>query len=145
MILAADDIARLVEHMRGLGVAEIEIADGDEMLRVVLPEAMEQSAHTTASAPTIIAATACGLFFPGHPARGTAPSIGTRFEAGEVMGVIAVGPLLRPVAAPAAGALTRLLCEPGQRVDFGTPLLAFAPLHSLRTYESGRTSDEDRS
>jgi acetyl-CoA carboxylase biotin carboxyl carrier protein len=130
MILAADDIAKLVEHMRGLGVAEIEIADGDEMLRLVLPETVEQPARMTVCAPTVIAATACGLFFPGHPARGASPSIGTRFEAGEVMGVIAVGPLLRPVAAPAAGALTRLICEPGQRVDFGTPLLAFAPLHS---------------
>ena len=129
MILSPDDIARLVEHMRGLGVAEIEIADGDEMLHVVLPEAVEQPARMTVSGPTVIAATACGIFFPGHPGRGAAPSIGARVEAEEVVGVIAVGPLLRPVTAPAAGVLARLLCEPGQRVDFGTPLLALAPLH----------------
>jgi acetyl-CoA carboxylase biotin carboxyl carrier protein len=129
MILAANDIAELVEHMRCLGVAEIEIADGDEMLRVALPEAVEQPARTTTSGPTIIAATGCGIFVYGHPAREATPSIGARVEAGEIVGVIAAGPLLRPIAAPAAGTLNRLLCEPGQRVDFGTPLFALAPLH----------------
>jgi biotin carboxyl carrier protein len=129
MILAANDIAELVEHMRCLGVAEIEIADGDEMLRVALPEAVEQPARTTISGPTIIAATGCGIFFLGHPAREATLSIGTRVDAGEVVGVIGAGPLLRPVAAPTAGTLTRILCEPGQRVDFGTPLLALAPLN----------------
>jgi biotin carboxyl carrier protein len=127
MILATNDIAELIEHMRGLGVAEIEIADGDDRLRVALPEAAEQSART-ASGPAIVAATACGIFFLGHPAREATPSIGARLEAGEVLGVIATGPLLRPVSAPAAGTLAGVLCEPGQRVDFGTPLLALAPL-----------------
>jgi acetyl-CoA carboxylase biotin carboxyl carrier protein len=129
MILAANDIAELVEHMRCMGVAEIEIADGDEMLRVALPEAVEQPARTTISGPTIIAASGCGIFLLGHPAREATLSRGARVEAGEIVGVIAAGPLLRPVAAPAAGTLTRLLCEPGQRVDFGTPLFALAPLH----------------
>jgi biotin carboxyl carrier protein len=127
MILAADDIAELIEHMRGLGVAEVEIADGDEMLRVALPEAVEH-ARTTISSPAIVAATGCGTFLLGHPAREATLSIGARIEAGEVVGVIATGPLLRPVAAHVAGTLSRVLCEPGQRVDFGTPLLAVAPL-----------------
>jgi biotin carboxyl carrier protein len=129
MILAANDIAELVEHMRGLGVAEIEIADGDEMLRVALPDTVEQPARAAISGPTIIAATGCGIFFLGHPAREATLSIGARVDAGEVVGVIGAGPLLRPVAAPTAGTLTRVLCEPGQRVDFGTPLLALAPLY----------------
>jgi biotin carboxyl carrier protein len=129
MILAANDIAELVEHMRCLGLAEIEIANGDEMLRVALPEAVEQHARTTISGPTIIAATGCGIFFLGHPAREAALSIGAHIDAGEVVGVIGTGPLLRPVAAPAAGTLTRVLCVPGQRVDFGTPLFALAALN----------------
>jgi acetyl-CoA carboxylase biotin carboxyl carrier protein len=129
MILAANDITELVEHMRRLGVAEIEITDGDEMLRIALPEAVEQPARTTISGPMIIAAGSCGIFFLGHPAREATLSIGARVDAGEVVGVIGAGPLLRPVAAPAAGTLARVLCEPGQRVDFGTPLFALAPLH----------------
>jgi hypothetical protein len=128
MILAADDIATLVEHMRDLDIAEIEIVDGDEKLRVALPEAVEQLAPTTFSGPAVIAAMACGIFVHGHPARGALPPIGARVEAGELVGMIAVGPLLRPIAAPAAGTLTRLLCEPGQRVEFGTPLFELAPL-----------------
>jgi acetyl-CoA carboxylase biotin carboxyl carrier protein len=128
MILAANDIAELVEHMRCLGVAEIEIADGDEMLRVALPEAVEQPARTTISGPTVITAAACGIFVHGHPGREATPPIGAHVEAGEIVGVIAAGPLLRPVAAPAAGTLTRVLCEPGQRVDFGTPLFALEAL-----------------
>ena len=77
MILATNDIAELIEHMRGLGVAEIEIAGGDEMLRVALPEAVEQSVRT-ASGPAIIAAAACGIFFLGHPARAVTLSPGPR-------------------------------------------------------------------
>jgi acetyl-CoA carboxylase biotin carboxyl carrier protein len=128
MILAADDIARLVEHMRCLGVAEIEIGDGADILRVALPEAVERQARTRPSGSTVIAAAACGIFVPGHPAGGAAPSIGARVEAGEVVGVIAAGPLLRPVAAPIAGTVTALLCESGRRVEFGTQLFALAPL-----------------
>lgn len=131
MILAADQIAELTLYMRGLGIAEVEIADGDEILRVALPEAIQQPAPTTPGPAIAIAATACGVFFLGHPARETMPSIGTRFAAGDIVGVIAAGPLLRPVEAPAAGTLIHILCEPGQRVDFGVPLLALAPLASL--------------
>lgn len=130
MILAADDIARLVEHMRRTGVAEIEIEDGDEALRVVLPEVAERSVSMTVSEPTseqtIVTASACGTFLPGHPARESS-SIGGRVDAGEILGVLALGPLLQPVVAPCTGTLTRLLSPRGQRVDFGTPLFALAP------------------
>jgi biotin carboxyl carrier protein len=131
MILAADQIAELTSHMRGLGIAEVEIADGDEILRVALPEAIQQPVAEAPHQAISIAATACGSFFLGHPVRETPPSIGARFEAGEIVGVIAAGPLLRPVEAPAAATLIDIFCEQGQRVDFGTPLLALAPLDSL--------------
>jgi len=126
MILAADDIAKLVEHMRRTGVAEIEISDGGEALRVALPEAAAPAA-VTPSEPTIVTATACGTFLPGLPGREESLSIGARVDSGGVMGVVALGPLLQPVVAPCAGTLARLLCLPGQHVDFGTPLLALAP------------------
>jgi biotin carboxyl carrier protein len=128
MILAAPEIASLVAHMRRTGVAEIEIVDGDAALHVVLPEEATAPSATVAAGSPAIEATACGLFQPGHPARDAGPATGTRVEAGEIVGVIALGPLLQPVVAPAAGTLGRLLCAPGQRVDWGTALFQFMPL-----------------
>jgi len=125
VILAADDIARLVEHMRRSGVAEIEIADGDDALRLALPETGD--AVPAPVAPTVVTATACGVFLPGHPAREPKAPIGSPVEAGEVVAVLALGPLLQPVVAPHAGMLARLLCPAGQRVDFGTPLFELVP------------------
>lgn len=121
MILTAPEIAGLAAHMRRTGVAEIEIVDGEETLRVVLPEETTAPSGIAASGLSVVKATACGLFRPGH-------SAGAKVEAGEIVGAIAVGPLLQPVVAPAAGTLGRLLCASGQRVDYGTELFRFAPL-----------------
>ncbi len=128
MILAAPEIASLVAHMRRTGVAEIEIIGGEEALRVVLPEDVTTQPVVNASRLSVVKATACGVFRPGHSARETRPGTGTKVEAGEIVGVIAVGPLLQPVVAPAAGTLGRLLCTPGQRVDYGAELFQFTPL-----------------
>ena len=131
MILAAHEIADLVAHMRSVGVTEIEIAEGDAALRLVAPEE-GVSASAAAAGPTIVKATACGIFLPGHPAR-TGKPVGAGIVAGEVVAVIATGPLLQPVVAPSDGTGLRLLATAGQRVDFGTDLLALAPLPSLQS------------
>ncbi len=130
MILAAHEIADLVAHMRSVGVTEIEIAEGDAALRLVAPE--ETVRAPAAAGPTIVKATACGIFLPGHPARSGTP-VGAGIVAGEVLAVIATGPLLQPVVAPCDGTGLRLLATAGQRVDFGTDLLALAPLPSLQS------------
>ncbi|MBS0517086.1 MAG: hypothetical protein JSR90_00250 [Proteobacteria bacterium] len=146
MILEPAEIMSLVAHMRRVGVAEIELEEAGSALRVVVPEqaiapAVDgTAAATTVAAPYVIAAEACGFFQPGHPARAAAPARGRRVEAGEVVGTIAAGPLLRPVAAPAAGTLGRLLCAAGGRVDHGTPLFEFAP-HSPSSPDSGKRKD----
>ncbi len=126
MILSPDEITELVAHMRRTGIAEIEIAEGCAALRVAVPQEVA-AAQPVAVGPTIMTATACGIFLPGPPVR-AALSIGSLVAAGEIVAFIAAGPLLQPVVAPCAGTLLRLLCASGQRVDYGTELLALASL-----------------
>lgn len=133
MILTAGEITELVAHMRNTGVAEIEVAEGDAALRITVPEEKAQPPVTVASGPVIVKAAACGIFLPGHPARADTLTAGSGVVAGEVIAVIAIGPLLQPVVAPCAGTLLRLLAPPAQRVDFGTELLALVPLPSLQS------------
>jgi biotin carboxyl carrier protein len=133
MILTADEITELAAHMRNAGVAEIEIAEGGDALRIAVPEETTRPAAVAAPEPTIVKAAACGVFLPGHPARTDALPAGTGVVAGEVVAVIAIGALLQPVVAPRAGTVLRLFAVPGQRVDFGTELLALAPLPSLQS------------
>lgn len=132
MILAADEIAELVAHMRRAGVAEIEVSEGDAALRIAVPEEGARPAPAAAG-PTVVKATACGIFQPCHPARPDTPAVGATVGAAEVVAVIATGVLLQPVVAPCAGTVLRFLANPGQRVDFGTGLLALAPLPSLQS------------
>jgi len=54
--------------------------------------------------------------------RDAGASVGMQVTAGEVVALIAVGALYQPVAAPQGGTLAAILREPGDRVDFGTPL-----------------------
>lgn len=50
-----------------------------------------------------------------------------RVRAGDIVGFLAVGPLLRPVTAPADGRLSAPLVAPGSLVAYGDALFAFSP------------------
>ena len=75
-------------------------------------------------APTIVVrASSPGLFLDRHPLyeRAIVP-IGTEVRAGELLGLLQVGPLLMPVLAPQAGTMTELFVERAKMVGYGEPL-----------------------
>lgn len=69
-------------------------------------------------------ATTVGIFLDAHPLR-QAPfvRIGDAVKAGDVVGLIKIGRIYAPLAAPSDGIVSRLLVEPGAPVDFGKAIL----------------------
>lgn len=81
---------------------------------------------TTAAA--VIASPAIGQVLWRHPlhAAALAPP-GTRVRAGQPVALLQVGPLLRPVLAPADGVVGSALVPDGTLAGYGTKLLHFHP------------------
>jgi acetyl-CoA carboxylase biotin carboxyl carrier protein len=130
--LAATDIALLELHgpghtlvLRhdGAAVELIEQEDGAPMDASATSAAL---ADTTA-APDLLTVTApsLGVFLHRHPLRAEALAApGTAVQAGQVLGLLQIGSLLLPVAAPADAFVIEALAEHGAAVGYGTPLFA---------------------
>jgi acetyl-CoA carboxylase biotin carboxyl carrier protein len=93
----------------------------------------------TALQPTAVAADAgyavqtvrtqhLGIFLSHHPLR-SAPLVqpGQTVTAGQCIGLLQVGTLLLPIAAPGNGVAGAYLVEPGQTLGYGTPVLNIHP------------------
>ena len=82
----------------------------------------------TAAAP-VVKAHSVGVFLDTHPLA-TAPlaAVGSRVALGQTIGLLRIGALLLPVAAPADAVVERVLAVSGQAVGHGTPLFALRPL-----------------
>jgi acetyl-CoA carboxylase biotin carboxyl carrier protein len=78
----------------------------------------------TAPAPAVVAASSVGLFLHSHPLH-AAPlvRIGEHVPAGQLLGLLKIGPLLLPVAAPLAGVVAAMRVDAGQAVGYGTALV----------------------
>ena len=70
-----------------------------------------------------VRAPSVGVFLPGHPLQldALAPP-GAPVAAGQVLGLLRVGALLLPVAAPCGGVVAAVHVAPGVPVGFGTHL-----------------------
>ena len=78
----------------------------------------------TAAAPAVAAASSVGLFLHSHPLH-AAPlvRIGERVPAGQLLGLLQIGPLLLPVHAPRDGVVAAMRVVAGQAVGYGTALV----------------------
>ena len=112
MILSVSQIAELTALMRTNGVDTLEITEGADSIRLVAA-----AAAAAPVAPTTAEATAPGV---GNFAPLATP--GLAVQPGQVLGTIDAGLVRRPVTAPRAGTILRLLAEPGSLAGFGTPL-----------------------
>lgn len=125
------DVSRLAAWLAGTDIGLLELRTPEGTLRlgrlgddvVELPQDEEEIEPVPVKAPSL------GVFLHGHPLA-TAPlvRIGARVEAGQTVGLLKIGPLLLPVAAPQAGIVDGVHVADGAAVGYGTPLLDLHPL-----------------
>ncbi|RJQ49352.1 MAG: acetyl-CoA carboxylase biotin carboxyl carrier protein [Gammaproteobacteria bacterium] len=138
-------VKKLIEILEESGLAEIEIREGEESVRIsrhVRPGAATPAAVTgmeTPAAAAVVPAAAPAEAAPsGHPV--TAPMVGTfyrspapgspafvevgkRVEVGETLCVIEAMKIMNQIQTDKAGVVKSILVENGQPVEFGQPLI----------------------
>lgn len=117
--LADTDIG-LLELRTPQGVLRLG-RQGDQI--VELPDEEDEAGTVEVKAPSV------GIFLHSHPlATEPLAGIGQRVQAGQLIGLLNIGPLLLPVAAPLAGIVDALHVKSGIAVGYGTPLIDLHPL-----------------
>ena len=153
MKIDADAIRQLAGLLDETGLTEIEVAEGEKMIRVgkgapvaaahpvAAPAANAQSLMP--SDPTI--PQAASLDSPSqvaanHPGAVTSPMVGTAYlapepdaapffkkgdtvSAGDTLMIIEAMKVMNPIKAPQSGTITQILIENGQPVEFGEVLV----------------------
>ncbi|MFJ1211780.1 acetyl-CoA carboxylase biotin carboxyl carrier protein [Burkholderia pyrrocinia] len=132
------DIQELRRISSWLAAAEIEFAEirhAGSTVRLTLEPAASTSGEagaigkpSPAAGPTsIVRSPSTGIFVTTHPDR-AAPqaAIGHRVEAGNVVGLLQIAELYRPVVAERGGVISAIPAEPGGLVGYGAPLFELA-------------------
>ena len=130
-------IKELIALMDEAGLAELEVAKGDERIRIA--RASAQPAATTAPAPApetsavddaspaakggVVAAPLSGTFYRA-PAPGEQPfvAVGDTVAVGDVLCIIESMKMMNQVKSDRAGAVAEVLLEDGQAIETGTGL-----------------------
>ncbi len=135
MKIDATTISSLTAAMRARGVRELEIAEGEMSVRIALPDVSAPAGHLPPPPPPgakaetlVVRSTAAGRFLSRHPGRTTDFVPGDTVSADQVVGVVAIGSLLRPVVALVDGTIVQRFRQSGDFVDYGTPLLELKSL-----------------
>lgn len=137
-------IKKLIELLQESGIAEIEIKEGEESVRIsraanigpapaVAPGMVHQAA--AASAPAAVAPAEPQV--EGHtinapmvgtcylsPSPGTPPfvTVGSRVKQGDVLCIIEAMKIMNQIEADRDGTVASVLAETGQPVEYGQPL-----------------------
>lgn len=139
-------VKKLIELLEESGIAEIEIREGEESVRISRygqsPMVMQAPAAMQALAP-VAAATAkpaepaadavpvghmvkspmVGTFYrSSNPGAKPFVEVGQRVSVGETLCIIEAMKMLNQIEADAAGEIAAILVENGQPVEFGQPL-----------------------
>jgi len=152
MKIDADAIRQLAELLEETGLTEIEVAEGEKMLRVnkgglVAPAGVAHAVPNVQSLmpsdPTIPQAASMAppsQVAANHPGAVTSPMVGTAYMAaepsapnfiskganvkeGETLLIIEAMKVMNPIKAPKSGTVTQILVENGQPVEFGEVLV----------------------
>ncbi|MES1981409.1 MAG: acetyl-CoA carboxylase biotin carboxyl carrier protein [Pseudomonadota bacterium] len=142
----------LIELVESSGIAELEISEGEERVRITrAPSALMQAAYAPQqhqpSAPFTAVAAAAPVAAPipaeveGHivkspmvgsfyccPSPGAKPfvEVGQSVNEGDTLCIIEAMKLLNEIEADASGVIKAMLVENGQAVEYGQPLFIIA-------------------
>ncbi len=139
----------LIELVESSGIAELEISEGEERVRITRTAASVQQAYAPAAQPVIAAAistreTGAPAAAPAKPAvaeghvikspmvgtfyRSASPGskafvdVGQSVNSGDTLCIIEAMKLLNEIEADQSGVIKAILVENGQPVEFGQPL-----------------------
>ena len=139
-------VKKLIELLEESGIAEIEIHEGEESVRIsrnaapvaaTAPVAIAAAPAPIAPVPVVAAAPAAEEIIEGHvlnsPMVGSfyrAPSpgaanfvdVGSKVNVGDTLCIIEAMKLLNPIEADKAGTIKAILIENGQAVEYNQPL-----------------------
>lgn len=141
----------LIDLVEGSGIAELEISEGEERVRITRTVAAAQQIYAPApqpaqvvaavSAPVVVAEPAKPAAVEGHVVK--SPMVGTFYRSaspgaksfvdvgqsvndGETLCIIEAMKLLNEIEADKGGVIKAILVENGQPVEFGQPLFIIA-------------------
>lgn len=143
-------IKKLIELLEESGLAEIEITEGEESVRIARMTQGTQVVHqvqaAAAPAPAAQAAAAAAVAEPAAPASRnenlvTAPMVGTFYgspapgaksfvevgqevRVGQVLCIIEAMKMMNQIESERAGRVVAVLAKNGEPVEFGQPLFA---------------------
>lgn len=138
-------IKKLIDLLREGGIAEIEIREGEQSVRItrnypVAPPishgeqvpsqpavaATSDSAETLPRGHTISSPMVGTLYIASSPGAAPFVTIGQRVEAGDTLCIIEAMKILNQIEADRAGVIAAILVENGQPVEYGEPLFIIA-------------------
>lgn len=136
-------IKTLIELVENSGIAELEIKEGEEFVRISRSSSVVQQMYAAPqqAAPVVTAAPAAAPAAPAEPEghvvkspmvgsfyRSPSPGakafvdIGQTVSAGETLCIIEAMKLLNEIESDHSGVIKAILVESGQAVEFGQPL-----------------------
>jgi acetyl-CoA carboxylase biotin carboxyl carrier protein len=141
---AIKDLAKLLEET---GLTEIEVADGDKVIRVskgatavVSAGAHIPAMHSDPTTPQAANMSAPDTTAHSHPGAVTSPMVGTAYlkpspdapqfvkkgdtvKAGDTLLIIEAMKVMNPIKAEKGGTITHIMIENGKPVEFGDVLM----------------------
>ncbi|MBI1887402.1 MAG: acetyl-CoA carboxylase biotin carboxyl carrier protein [Nitrosomonadales bacterium] len=137
----------LIELVEGSGIAELEISEGEERVRITRTVAAAHQVYAPAAQPVAVAAAPQPAAPAAEPAKPAAPEghvvkspmvgtfyrsaspgskpfvdVGQNVNSGDTLCIIEAMKLLNEIDADQAGIIKAILVENGQPVEFGQPL-----------------------
>jgi acetyl-CoA carboxylase biotin carboxyl carrier protein len=137
----------LIELVESSGIAELEISEGEERVRITRTAASTQQTYAPVPQPIVAAATPQAVIPAAEPAKPAvaeghvvkSPMVGTFYRSaspgskafvdvgqtvnsGETLCIIEAMKLLNEIEADQSGVIKAILVENGQPVEFGQPL-----------------------